>query len=236
MEQMELKSISRETSGKGMARKLRAQGHLPAILYGPKQETISISVNERDFQRVLSTQGETVIVDLTIGGEVTKECRAIVKEIQRHPATGKILHLDFQYIRRGERIRLEIPVVLTGDPVGVKEMGGVLERGSRTLNIRCLPRHIIENIEIDVSHLKIQDAVHVKDIESRYPDFEFLDDLETTLAIVVPPRVEVEVTPDEEEAEEPEVIAKGKEEEGEGEGTAAKEAKDAKETKEGTGS
>lgn len=233
MEQTELKSIFRETSGKGNARKLRAQGHLPAVLYGPKQETLSLSVDEQDFQRVLSRQGETVIVDLTIGGEAPKECKAIVKEIQRHPATGKILHLDFQYIRRGERIRLEIPVVLTGDPVGVKEMGGVLEHGSRTLNIRCLPRHIVENIEIDVSQLKIQDAIHVKDIESRYPDFEFLDDLETTLAIVVPPRVEVEVAPDEEEAEEPEVIAKGKEEEAEGE---AKEAKETKETKEDTGS
>jgi large subunit ribosomal protein L25 len=240
MENSGLKLNSRKSSGKGAARRLRSEGRLPAVLYGLKEEAIRLSLSEREFQGVLIAQGETAIVDLTLEDEGNKELKAIIKEIQRHPATGKILHLDFQQIRRGEKIRLEIPVVLTGDPVGVKEMGGVLEHGPRMLQVRCLPRNIIENIDINVEDLKIQDAVHVKDIEALYPDLEFLGESETTLAIVVPPRVELEPTPVEEEAEEteePEVIAKGKEEEaGKGESKESKESKEGKEGKEAKGS
>ncbi|MEJ2721174.1 MAG: 50S ribosomal protein L25, partial [bacterium] len=141
---------------------------------------------------------------------------AIIKDIQKHPATGKILHVDFQYVRAGEKLRLEVPIVLIGSPVGVKQMGGVLEHGPRMLQVRCFPRHIPDKIEIEVSDLKIQEGIHVKDIVADHPDLEFLDDPETTLAIVVPPRIEAEPAVEEEAgAEEPEVIAKGKEEEGE---------------------
>ncbi|UCG52147.1 MAG: 50S ribosomal protein L25 [Candidatus Latescibacterota bacterium] len=213
METNKLRSSFRETSGKGWARKLRAEGNIPCILYGHREKPLAITVNEHELRRVLSAQGETAIVDLAVEGKVSKECNAIIKEIQHHPATGKILHVDFQYVRKGQRLRLEVPVVLVGTAVGVKEMGGVLEHGPRVLAVRCLPKHIPENIEIEVSELKIGDGIHVKDIAPKHPDLEFLDDLKTTLAIVVPPKVEVEPTPvEEEEAEEPEVIAKGKEE------------------------
>lgn len=219
MENPKLTSTYRETKGKGDARKLRAQGMVPGTIYGFRQDTISIAVNELELRRVLTSRGETAIVDLTIGGKVEKECNAIMKEIQQHPATGKILHIDFQYVRKGEKLRLEVPLELTGIATGVKDMGGVMERGPRVLQIRCFPRHIPEKIEIEVSELKIQDGIHVKDISDEYPDLEFLDDPETTLAIVVPPKIEAEPTPEEEEAEgegeEPEVIGKGKEEEGE---------------------
>ena len=219
MENLKLKSSYRETKGKGDARKLRAQGMVPATIYGFRQDTLSIEVDERELRRILISRGETAIVELTIEGKVNKECNAIMKEIQQHPATGKILHVDFQYVRKGEKLRLEIPVELLGIAVGVKDMGGILERGPRVLQVRCFPRHILDKIEIEVSELKIQDGIHVKDIVDNYPDLEFLDDPKTTLAIVVPPKVEVEpeVEPTEEEegAEEPEVIGKGKEGEGE---------------------
>jgi len=223
-----LKSSCREVAGKGGARKLRAQGVVPGTIYGYHQDTLSIEVDELELRRILTSRGETAIVDLSIEGEVNKECNAIIKEIQQHPATGKILHIDFQYVRKGEKLRLEVPLELTGTPIGVKDMGGILERGPRLLQIRCFPRHIPEKIEIEVSELKIQDAVHVKDIVGRHPDLEFLDDPETTLAIIVPPKVEAEVAPAEEaegEGEEPEVIGKGKDEEGEKpEGDAASES------------
>ena len=102
---------------------------------------------------------------------------------------------------------------LVGEPIGVKEMGGVLEHGPREIEIRCLPRDIPEKIDIDVKTLKIHDSVHIRDISAHYPDFEFLDDPAMTLAIVVPPRVETEAVPVAEAAAEPEVIGKGKEEE-----------------------
>ncbi len=217
MEQFKLKSIYRDTSGKGVARKLRAEGKLPAVLYGLKEDPVGLSIDEQEFRRVLRTHGETAIVDLDIEGGEGKEYKTIIKEVQVHPSTGKILHVDFQQIRSGEKIKIEVPLVLTGDPVGVKEMGGVLEHGPRSVNIRCLPRHIPENIEIDVAALGIHDAKRLKDIIADHTDFEFLDDPETTIAIVIPPRVEIEEEKPEEEAEgeEPEVIAKGKEEEGE---------------------
>ena len=217
MEQFKLKSIYRDTSGKGVARKLRAEGKLPAVLYGLKEEPVSLSIDEQEFRRVLRTHGETAIVDLDIEGGEDKSFKAIIKEVQAHPSTGKILHVDFQQIRSGEKLKIEVPLVLTGDAVGVKEMGGVLEHGSRSLNVRCFPRHIPENIEIDIEALGIHDAIRLKDIVADHADFEFLDDPETTLAIVIPPRIEIEAETTEEEAEgeEPDVIAKGKEEEGE---------------------
>lgn len=212
MESMKITSEYRASSGKGDARKLRAAGRVPAVLYGHHEEPVKISLSEQDFRRVIRIRGETAIIDLTIEGETAKGYDAIIKEIQQHPATGKILHVDFQHIRLGEKIKIEVPVELVGDPVGVKDMGGVLEHGPRELSIRCLPKNIPDRIEVDVRVLKIHDAIHVGDIASFHPDYEFLDDPGTTLAIVVAPRVEAEAVPAAQEAAEPEVIAKGKEE------------------------
>lgn len=211
MEAIKLASEYRTSSGKGVARKLRASGKVPAILYGHSEKPVSLAVNEHDFLHVLRVRGEMGIVDLTIEGEVKKECDAIIKEIQQHPASGKILHIDFQHIRRGEKLKIDVPVYLVGEAIGVKEMGGVLEHGPREIEIRCFPRDIPDRIDIDVKSLKIHDSIHIRDISSSYPDFEFLDDPATTLAIVVPPRVETEAVPVAEAAAEPEVIGKGKE-------------------------
>jgi large subunit ribosomal protein L25 len=221
MEAIKLASEYRGSSGKGVARKLRARGQVPAVLYGHSEEPLKISVNEQDFRRVLRVRGEMGIIDLVIEGEVKKECDAIIKEIQQHPASGKILHIDFQHIRRGEKIKIEVPVYLIGEPLGVKEMGGVLEHGPREIEIRCFPGDIPDRIDIDVQFLKIHEAIHLRDIASRYPEFEFLEALGTTLAIVVPSRVEVEAAPVAAEAAEPEVIGKGKETEKEKEETEA---------------
>ncbi|MDH3217169.1 MAG: 50S ribosomal protein L25 [Candidatus Krumholzibacteria bacterium] len=214
METRKLGTQTRESIGKGVARKLRAEGKIPAVLYGHGEESLSITVKEQDLRKLLASKWETTIVDLSISGRVKKECNAIIKDVQQHPASGRILHVDFQSVRRGEKIRLDVPVTLTGDPKGVKEMGGILEHGLREAAIRCMPRHIPESVELDVASLGIHDALHIKDIVASYPDLEFLDDPESTLAIVVPPKVEVEPVAAEEEVaeEEPEVIAKGKEE------------------------
>ncbi|MFQ5511276.1 MAG: 50S ribosomal protein L25 [Candidatus Krumholzibacteriia bacterium] len=220
MQTQKLVSVCREPMGKGAARKVRAEGRIPAVIYGHEDENVAISLSERDLRKILVSGWETTIVDLGIEGKVTKECNAIIKEVQQHPATGKVLHVDFQYIRKGQKIRLDVPVVLKGDPRGVKEMGGILEH-SRELAIRCIPRHIPDSIEIEVTELGIQDSIHLNEIVERYPDIEFLDDPDTTLAIVVPPKVEAEPVAEEEAEEaieEPEVIAKGKEEKAEGEG------------------
>lgn len=213
METHKLASEYRELLGKGPSRRMRVQGQIPAVLYGQNEEPIPIWIREPDLRTLLVSQWETAIVDLKIGGKVKKECNAIIKDIQQHPASGKVLHVDFQYIRKGEKIRLDVPITLVGIPRGVKEMGGILEHGLREAAVRCMPRHIPDAIEIDVAELGIQDSIHVKAIVDRYPDIEFLDDPESMLANVVPPKVEVEPVAEEEAKEEPEVIAKGKEEE-----------------------
>jgi large subunit ribosomal protein L25 len=213
MESLKLISEYRASSGKGVSRRLRAQGRVPAVLYGHSDEPVKISIDEQDFRRVLRVQGETAIIGLSVEGEVKKDCDAIIKEIQQHPASGEILHVDFQHIRRDEKLKIEVPLVLLGEPLGVKEMGGVLEHGPRELVIRCFPRDIPERIEVDVSGLKMHDAIHVREIAARNPGFEFLDAPGTTLAIVVPSRIEEEAPKPAaaEEAAEPEVIGKGKE-------------------------
>jgi large subunit ribosomal protein L25 len=222
MESTKLTVEYRASSGKGEARKLRSTGRIPAVLYGHHEKPLSISLGEQDFRRILRSRGETAIIGLMIEGDAPQGYDAIIKEIQQHPATGKILHIDFQQVRSGEKIKIEVPVELAGDPVGVKDMGGVLEHGPRQLSIRCVSSEIPDRLVVDVRHLKVRDAIHVRDIALSYPGFEFLDDPDTTLAIVVSPRVEAEPVPAEAAAEaaaEPEVIGKGKEEaEGEAEG------------------
>lgn len=215
MKTMKLDTEYRETSGKGAARKLRGSGSVPAVLYGHNEETIPLSVSEAELRKVFASNWETAILNLAVTGKVTKECDAIIKDVQQHPITGNVLHVDFQLIQRGTKIKLTVPVTLTGEPPGVKVEGGVLDHGLRDLSIRCLPRHIPEGVEIDVGGLGIHDSIHIRDIIDAHPDLEFLDDLEATLANVLPPKVEAEPSTEleeEEESDEPEVIAKGKEE------------------------
>jgi len=218
METVNLASEYRQDYGKGANRRLREQGRVPAVIYGHSDETVTISIEERELRRILVSNWETTIIDLDIKGSKAKECNAIIKDVQQDPGSGRVLHIDFQYIHRGEKIGLNVPVRAHGEARGVKEQGGILEYGPRELAIRCMPRHIPEDVQIEVTELEIQDAIRIKDIADNYPDVEFLDDHETALAIVVPPRVEAapeEAEEEEVEGAEPEVIAKGKEEKAE---------------------
>jgi len=209
MENFKLNSEMRDSSGKGVARKFRATGRVPAILYGHKEEVVSLTVDEAELKAILHVHPDSAIVDLTVAGG--HEINALVREVQRHPATGKLLHIDLQRISLDEKVRVDVEVTLVGDPVGVKEQGGMLEHGTRSVTVMCLPREIPDAIQIDVAALKIGDSVKVKDIAAGYAGLVFVDDAETTLASVVPPRVEAK--PGEGEAEaaapaEPELIKK----------------------------
>lgn len=216
MERLKLESEYRESSGKGHARKARRMGKIPAVLYGRGKPPLPLVVEEAVVRKLVSGHRESPVVDLKITGKVSEKCNAILRDVQFHPASGRILHVDFQRVRLDEKVRVEVSVMLTGTARGVKEMGGILEHGLREVNILCVPTAIPEAIEVDVSDLAIGDAVHVRDIAAKYPNLEFLDDDESTLAIVVPPKVEVEerVVEEEEEAPaEPELVSKEKEKE-----------------------
>lgn len=218
MERFELQSSVRDDAGKGVARKLRGAGRLPAVLYGRKEDPMGISLSETDVRNILRKHPDSAIVDLTVDGPGGGSMNAIIRDVQRHPASGKILHVDLQRIRLDEKIRVEVHVSVKGTPAGVKEQSGVLEHGTRTLNVLTLPTDIPDAIEVDVSALRIHDSVRIRDVSAAYPKIEFLDDPDTTLATVIPPVVEAVVAPTDAAAAaaEPELIRKpGAEEEGE---------------------
>jgi large subunit ribosomal protein L25 len=215
MEILKLESEIKTDSGKGVARKLRASGRIPAILYGRKKDPMSLEIDEPTIREILHSHPESAVIDLTIKGDESSEpISVIIRDIQRHPATGKLLHVDFQRIKFGEKLRVEINLAVNGVPRGVKEQGGILEHGIRSVKVMCLPRNIPEAIEFDVAELMIGDSLKLKDVVDANPDMDFLDDLETTIAHVIPPIVEAKPA-EEEEAEEaegePELVAKEKE-------------------------
>jgi len=223
MENFKLVTTLRSDAGKGVARRLRHDGRVPAILYGQKEKPLGLSAPEKELRSILHQHPDSAIVDLTVEGSADT-VNAIVREVQRHPATGKLLHIDLQRIRLDEKVRVDVHVEIQGSPVGVKEQGGILEHGVRSVSITCLPAEIPDAITIDVSALRIHDAARIRDVTANYPGIEFLDDPHTALATVIPPIVEAAPVAEEAaEAAEPEVISREKKEEaGEGEKAEAK--------------
>ena len=221
----------REGLGKGGARKARAAGQIPGVLYGHGETPVAVAVSARDFDVALREhKGGNPIVNLAVSGS---EFTALIRAVQYDPLTQDILHLDFQHISLTERIEVEVAIQLTGLAVGVKDAGGILEQILRTIAVRCLPTAIPSSIELDVSHLGIGDSAHVSDL--KVENVEILTDPGSTVATVVPPTVmeekpAAEVAP--EAAAEPELsVERGKKEEEGEESKEAKEAKAAKETK-----
>jgi len=231
MENFKLTTTERSEVGKGMARRMRAAGRVPAILYGHKEAPVGLSAPEKDLRAILHQHPDSAMVDLSVEGHAGP-ISTIVRDVQRHPASGKLLHVDFQRIRLDEMLRVDVHVEVVGTPAGVKEQGGILEHGVRSVSVMCLPGDIPEAIVIDATPLRIHDATRIKDVAARYPGVEFLDDFGTALATVIPPIVEAEPTEPKAEAEEPEVIAREKKEE-EDEDDKKKDKKEKKEKTEG---
>ncbi len=194
----------RDKAGKGAARKMRQQGRIPAVLYGPKIDSVALSVNEQDFNRMLfKTKGEQVIFTLNLADDSNeaREQLALIKAIQRHPVNDKVRHIDFYAISVDEKIKIEVPVTPIGKAKGVEVNGGVLELIQRTVTISCLPLAIPKEIELDISDLDIGDALHVRDLTP--PEgVEFIDPPDTTLLTVVGAAAPVVEEEEEEEEEE----------------------------------
>ena len=223
MEQLELKTRVRKTTGNGPARRLRSDGKVPAVLYGPKTEPILLSVEVRDIEQVLKsgTVGQ-VLLNLIIqnGQETTRP--AMIKELQAHPVSGRFLHIDFYEIDLERKIRVGVPIVATGQSIGVEE-GGLLQIVRHELEVLCLPTQIPESIEVDVTDLKIGDSIHVEEIQVE-GDVEILADVNFTVITVYAPKVEAEPEEEEEELEEEAEEAEGEEAAAEKEAPEATEA------------
>jgi large subunit ribosomal protein L25 len=214
----QLSATARKGTGKGAARTLRRDGRLPAVIYGHSREPLSLSVPEREFERLLERiAAENTVIELSIDGSMS---RTLIREIQRHPVRRNVLHVDFQELVAGERVIVNIPIVLQGVPDGVRQAGGILNQIMQELECRVDPLNMPSRIEVEVTHLVIGHSIHVNEIT--IPEgVEVLDDPESAICVVAAPKAEEEVLPPAgtapEAAAEPELIRKPKEGEEEGE-------------------
>ena len=209
-----LKAEKREGTGKGVARKLRASGKVPAVVYGQGGEALAVTVDAHDarylFERV---SVENTIIEVEVGGETIE---TLVREIQVHPSRAELLHVDFYRLQKGVKVDVEIPLHLNGTPLGVKAHGGVLQQVIHELPVLTIPSLIPDSFEVDVSGLDVGDSLHVSDIE--LPEgVEVQLDLERTVcSVIVPKGLAAEDEEGEEEDEgEPELVGEA---EGESEG------------------
>lgn len=183
MAEVRLKASKRGDAGKGSARRTRAAGRVPGVVYGRGMDPVSISVDRREFvTALLSDSGMNTLLDLEIDGDTTL---ALTKELQRDPVRGTLLHADFVKVDRTVEVEVEVPVHIVGEAPGAKE-GGVLEHPLFTVHVRSLPGDVPEAIDADVSGLNIGDSLRVQDLaEGRA--FTILDDPETVVASIVQP-------------------------------------------------
>lgn len=191
MNTIEMQAIKREVGSRGELRRLRQEGLLPAILYGADLGSMPIQVPTKELERIISSPtGRNTLIQLEIKGDRKKPPLAIIKDIQRDPIKGVLLHVDFQQISLREKLQTEVPVVLAGTPVGVNE-GGTIQVGLRSVEIECLPAEIPSALTLDVSGMAIGDKLTVADLE--VPEgVKILSDPEQILVSVVSPRAAVE--------------------------------------------
>jgi len=211
----------RPSRGKNEARRTRAAGNIPAVVYGAYQDPISVAVNPRELSKIIrSSTGLNTIFTLAIaGGENTP---VMVVDRQVDPIKGLLLHADFKRIDLTKRIRVTVPVVTSGEPAGVKVQGGLLEIISRAVEIECLPDEIPESFTIVVSELMIGQGKRASDVELS-GSMKLVSDAQTVIAHIVAMRAEEVVAPVEgavpaaeavvAAAVEPEVVKKGKKDE-----------------------
>jgi large subunit ribosomal protein L25 len=203
LELIELKTNIRTTVGNGPARRLRQAGQVPAVFYGPKTESVLLSVNKNDLDLIFKKgRISQIILNLVIQNNGETYTRpAMIKELQVHPVSRNYLHIDFYEIDMDRKVTVKIPVVTTGQSVGI-ERGGILQIIRRELEVQCLPFDVPKSIEIDITDLDMGDSIHVEDI-SLDGEVEFFSEASLTVVTMLSPKVEEEPE-EEEEAEEEE--------------------------------
>jgi large subunit ribosomal protein L25 len=218
----------REQTGKGAARRTRRAGRIPGVVYGAKLDSVAITLDGHALDRLIHTShaGVNTLIDLEGPAQVSGKT-VLVKELQREPVRGGLMHADLFEVNVTETVRVSVPVHLEGTPHGVT-MGGLVDHALREIEVDCLPRSIPDEIVVDVSGLDIGDSIHVSDL-SLPEGVELQTSDELSVVSVVAPRVEEEEPTAEEleaaaEAAEGEAAAAG--EAGEGEGESEGESKD----------
>jgi large subunit ribosomal protein L25 len=219
-----LEATVRDTRGKNEARRTRAAGKVPAVVYGTtgsgKAEATAIAIEPKALRKILhSESGANTLISLKLAG--SGDTRVLVKEYQLDPITHQILHADFYRIAMDKVLKVTVPVMVKGEAPGVKQQGGILEFVHRQVEVECLPADIPEHIEINVGELMLHQGVRVRDVVAN-PKVKVVTDADTMLVHVIMPKAEEVAAPAADAAAvaaaptapaEPEVIKKGKKEE-----------------------
>jgi large subunit ribosomal protein L25 len=198
-ERLKLEVETREAQGSAEARRLRARGMIPGVLYGSGKTAASFAVSERELRRVLTGEhGRHAILDVIVG-EAKATHHAVLKDFQLHPVRSRVLHIDLQEVRLDRAIQAQVAVELIGESEG-QTMGGILTQIVREVNVEALPMSVPDRIELDISAMQIGDSLRLADLVA--PEgVTLLDGEDVVLASVSAPRVEEEPEPTEEELE-----------------------------------
>ncbi|HTA23919.1 MAG TPA: 50S ribosomal protein L25 [Terriglobales bacterium] len=220
-----LEAQPRIAGSKNDARRVRREGKVPGVLYGAGKQALSVSVDPRQISRILrSASGHNTIFELSLDG--AERSQAMIVDWQYEPIKGSLLHIDLKRIAMDKVLQVRVPIVLKGEPEGVKTQGGILEQVTREVEIECLPGDIPTSIEADVSELVFGKVLRVSDLPHN-EKIKFLSDSNLPVAHITTVKEEVVATPDAVAADaaaapaEPEVIKKGKQEAEGAEGEAA---------------
>ena len=209
MSQIKVEVQRRTPGGKNANRRLRSSGQIPAVVYGAGKQSVAIVVYPQHVTDILrSESGRNTIFTVSVDGK--ERANAMVKDYQLDPVKGRLIHVDFLEIAMDQLLELTVNIEVVGEAQGVKLDGGIMDIVTRAIEVECLPSDIPESIKVDVSPLKINDYIRVKDLPAD-PKVKILSDGEIVLVTIVPPiKEEVPVEAPAEGAAEPEVIKKGK--------------------------
>lgn len=189
MELIELKANVRTGRKKGPSRRLRAEGRIPAVLYGPGAETIALSIDTTVLDKAIKSKtGSQAFFNMVIDGGDIGNKTAMIKNVQMHPVTRHMIHADFYEIAMDRKIRAMAPVTVTGKCIGV-ENGGMLQIIRRELEVLCFPNRMPQEIEIDITDLDMGDSVHIQDITAE-EGIEFPHDVNFTVLTILSGRPE----------------------------------------------
>ncbi|MGH7989092.1 MAG: 50S ribosomal protein L25, partial [Limisphaerales bacterium] len=167
MKSVALKAYPRSQMQRAEVKKLRASGRVPATIYGRQAKPQNLEINAKEIRDLIHhSVSENLLVDLSVENDARSKRLALVQEIQHHPIDGKVLHIDFHEVAENEKVTVQVPVETTGEAVGVKTGGGVLEHVLFKLKVRCLPKDLPEQIIVDVTSLEIGQSIHLGNVKT----------------------------------------------------------------------
>ncbi|WP_028306557.1 50S ribosomal protein L25/general stress protein Ctc [Desulfitibacter alkalitolerans] len=201
METVLIQAQMRNEQTKGSNSRVRREGFVPGVLYGKEVENTSILVPEKELEKIIAKSGENAFAKISLHKDNgPQEYNVILKEVQRHPFKGTLVHLDFYQVSMSEKLNTVVPISLVGESMGAAE-GGIVQQQLREISVRCLPGDIPGSIEVDITNLQIGDSITAADVQT--PDkVEIVEDPSTVVVSVSAPRAE-------EEAEEAETHIEG---------------------------